>query len=46
MKKENITKKIIKEVAVAVAKKGANQTCWGLFYQSELPKAVKKLRRF
>ena len=46
MKKERIIKKLIETIAIKVAISDANAACPCITYQSKMPKAVKKLRKF
>ena len=46
MKKHNRLKKIIEKIAIRAAISEANTTCPFINYQPEIPKAVKKLRKF
>ena len=46
MKKHNRLKKIIEKIAIRAAISEVNTTCPFINYQPEIPKAVKKLRKF
>ena len=46
MKKENLIKKIIENVAIKVAIADANAACPCITHQPQMPKALKKLRKF
>lgn len=46
MKKENLIKKIIENVAIKVAIADANAACPCITHQPQIPKALKKLRKF
>lgn len=46
MKIKKIIKKIIENVAIMIAVSDANAACLCISYQPQMPKAVKKLRKF
>ena len=46
MKKNNVTKKVMENVAVKVATADANAACPFITFQPKLPQAVKKMRKF